>query len=1357
MKNRGKLLNSLLIILSIFILGIINVYAKEIEVESFDVVDKSDTISVEQLNYTNDTVSSNIKFNQQDDYVIFGLNLKNNGSKKYKIVSITDNNTNNNIQITYNYSNESFNTSEVTDISIKMLYKNKLINVSEKNINDLKITILLEDDLGNQEQISVNPFTGDHIYLYLIIFIISGGSLIIIINGHKKARFVLLLTFLLIPCSIFALEQYKINILFDDIVVKGELENYNVVIDDGNNNSYDVVVEYGKKIPSLPTPSKDGYTFKEWQDEDGNVVTTDTIITKSLHLTAIYNINHYQITYSLDDGVVSNPDDYTIEDNITLNNPSKSGYIFVGWTGSNGDTPQLEVTIPTGSMGDKNYTANYIINDHVLYTVIHKTMNLDGKTYSVKDIDELYGTAFSEVTPALKNYEGFTSPSAKKININPNGSSTVEYLYTRNKYTLTLQDTDYIDTTFSSGEYYYGTEINVKAKDKTGYTFVKWSDNTTSSDYTFNISNDITLKPIYTANINTPYKVIHKKMNVTGDAYFIYETDLLEGASDTFVTPLVKDYYGFTAPAAQEVKIKSDGSTEVTYYYQRNKFTLTLEDSDYINTTFNSGEYYYETEINVKARNKTGYTFVKWSDNSTDINHTFNLNDNTTIKPIYSANSNTAYKVIHKKMNIDGVGYTIAETENLEGTSDTFVTPAVKDYEGFTAPTAQEIKIKADGTASVEYLYSRNKYTLTLQDTDYIDTTFSSGEYYYGTEINVKAKDKTGYTFVKWSDNSTDINHTFNLNDNTTIKPIYSANSNTAYKVIHKKMNIDGAGYTVAETENLEGTSDTFVTPAVKDYEGFTAPAAQEIKIKADGTASVEYLYARNQYTLTITNEEYVDTTTYSGLYYYGTNITLSPKSVPGYKFNKWSNDSTSNQITFSILTDTTIGPIFDANSYSIRFDPNVTGATGSMDIIDTYYGTSVALPTPAFELDNYRIYAWNTKSDGTGVEYGLTDSVSNLTTSDGVTVTLYALWEEHLPSYSHVAPIEFDGQTIIDTHMKLFSESNYMKNFEISLDIDNIDDDRFLNSGVRDTIVNSIHEVTPWPGTAFRIDGSKYEFVGTNGTVSKKPTLSKDSINKSVKILRIGQKLYYKVDNNQPVLINDFSGFNLFFEDTVTLGGTLEADGVTPKPSRYFKGTISNISIRFLPNSVTIDDYDPTSNLKIVYSMPESHSFDGTPATMLTPTYENEEGELVPFRFFTEENIDKDFYISFDLNNYVRDGQVNQATLLNIKYENEAAGYPGYVLRVINNNTKFHSATSLGNVPNKKTTTFNDNISSFYVQRIDGVIGYGYDNSGLILLDDFSEFTDYFDTPLTLGDNGSGDRCMKNTTISNLLIKIGD
>lgn len=56
----------------------------------------------------------------------------------------------------------------------------------------------------------------------------------------------------------------------------------------------------------------------------------------------------------------ANPTEYTIEsETFTLSNPSREGYLFMGWTYGGQTTPTTSVTIATGSTGDKTFTANW--------------------------------------------------------------------------------------------------------------------------------------------------------------------------------------------------------------------------------------------------------------------------------------------------------------------------------------------------------------------------------------------------------------------------------------------------------------------------------------------------------------------------------------------------------------------------------------------------------------------------------------------------------------------------------------------------------------------------------------------------------------------------------------------------------------------------------------------------------------------------------------------------------------------------------------------------------------------------------------------------------------------------------------
>ena len=73
--------------------------------------------------------------------------------------------------------------------------------------------------------------------------------------------------------------------------------------------------------------------------------------------------NTYSINYNLNGGTMTGQKtSYTVADSFTLPQPTRTGYTFTGWTGSNGTTPQKTVTVNKGTRGNLSYTANWSAN-----------------------------------------------------------------------------------------------------------------------------------------------------------------------------------------------------------------------------------------------------------------------------------------------------------------------------------------------------------------------------------------------------------------------------------------------------------------------------------------------------------------------------------------------------------------------------------------------------------------------------------------------------------------------------------------------------------------------------------------------------------------------------------------------------------------------------------------------------------------------------------------------------------------------------------------------------------------------------------------------------------------------------------
>lgn len=139
----------------------------------------------------------------------------------------------------------------------------------------------------------------------------------------------------------------------------------------GSTDTIQIIVKNGSKFTA---PASDGLTrpdgnagrYFKWLGSDGNLYAPGESVPEVVTtLTAQWTVHRYTITYNLAGGTAEgNPSTYTIETKaFTLKNPTKSGYTFTGWSGTGLDGENnMTVTIPTGSTGNRTYTAHWRYN-----------------------------------------------------------------------------------------------------------------------------------------------------------------------------------------------------------------------------------------------------------------------------------------------------------------------------------------------------------------------------------------------------------------------------------------------------------------------------------------------------------------------------------------------------------------------------------------------------------------------------------------------------------------------------------------------------------------------------------------------------------------------------------------------------------------------------------------------------------------------------------------------------------------------------------------------------------------------------------------------------------------------------------
>lgn len=279
-------------------------------------------------------------------------------------------------------------------------------------------------------------------------------------------------------------------------VTTNEETFHTVTFKHADEDEFTVYVIDGEKVvrPNIYIQEKDGYRIHKWEIEGtDNEWNFNDGITGDLVLVAYQDIVTYDISYNLGTGTLSeaNPATYTVEtEDITLNNPTAPNhYDFLGWSGTDltGDR-NLTVTIPKGSIGNREYTANIAPTP---YTI---TYSLDGGTNGANNPTE-YNYESSEIVLARPTKEGYTFTGWSGTDIDGEDNLDVaipaqshgdrEYTahWSINRYTATFDanagETANPETITKN----YDEELgNLPETSRLGYKFLGWFTDATAGD-----------------------------------------------------------------------------------------------------------------------------------------------------------------------------------------------------------------------------------------------------------------------------------------------------------------------------------------------------------------------------------------------------------------------------------------------------------------------------------------------------------------------------------------------------------------------------------------------------------------------------------------------------------------------------------------------------------------------------------------------------------------------------------------------------------------------------------------------------------------------------------------------------------
>ena len=678
-----------------------------------------------------------------------------------------------------------------------------------------------------------------------------------------------------------------------------------------------------------------GKNFAGWKVGDrvyqpGDTITIQDTVTPVAQWECIsYTINYDMNDRDEDDSTADavnakdNPISYTVDKAVTIQNPTREGFLFIGWTYDGCESPVTDLTLQPGMTGDLTLTANW---SAYVYTIEADPVSLDFGTriegyvntpqQQIVTITNLGNQDITLQTPVSDRgaETAYTIGMLSRTHLAPGQKAT---------FTVAPQ------SGLLEGE--HDEQIVVKTDHQTeavtNVSFLVGVDTTAPSGYIqldtdqFKILNtDLTFdSPIlYATEKNV---VIHAEDDETGVGsilYYVSDRELSESELDALSDEDWNVYttgFTFTENGRYAIYAKLSDREEpanVTYlstkafeidtmppvilgikdgvYY--GDTTFTVSDANLDTVTIDGVAVLPDSDGNYKLAAKEGITQTVVAKDKCGKETTVIVTVNPTLYSVsYDANGGEGTMEISK----------VYEGKTIPLPAAKFIAPDGKEFAGWKNKNGDEWAVGSDYTVTEDtVLYAVWKNTAYRITYDLGGGAFDGqapDSYTIEDSVIIPAPAKRGYDFAGWSMDQDDTVYPSmtipaGSRGDHTLTAHWTEKTETTCQVNYWLQNIDGdaasrddANYTKADSITVAGSRGEVIQPEVKQYEGFTAPSVQSFTLEPTLEQEVNNYYTRNRYQLTLIKEDGIEASVQDDIYPYGKELNTGVVVAPGYTF----------------------------------------------------------------------------------------------------------------------------------------------------------------------------------------------------------------------------------------------------------------------------------------------------------------------------------------------------------------------------------------------------------------------------------------------------------------------------------------
>jgi hypothetical protein len=718
---------------------------------------------------------------------------------------------------------------------------------------------------------------------------------------------------------------------------------------------------YGNSCTLTATPAT-GYDFIRWT-KNGTQVSSNPSYTFTVTEAATY-VAHFQLQ-SFTINALANPNNggmasggatYNYGQTCTLTATPASGYDFIKWT-KNGTQVSTSISYSFTVTEAATYVAHFQLQSFTINASADPnncgTVN-GGGTYN-------YGSSCTlTATPATGyNFINWTK-NGTQVSTSTSYSFTVTEAATYvahfqlQSFTITASaNPNNSGSVSGAGTYNYGQTCTLTATPTTGYNFINWTENgnpvSNQPSYSFTVTSGRNL----VANFTLQNYIITAIANPTEGGTVSGPGGYNYGQTCTLTTTPATgyDFINWTKNGTQ-VSTSPSYSFTVTEaasfvaHFQLQSFTINASANPNNGGTVNGGgTYNYGSTCTLTATPVTGYDFIKWTKNGTQVSTNPSYSFTVTEEASYVAHFQLQSFIINASANPNSGGSVSGGGTYNYGQNCTLTASPAMGYDfikwtknGTQVSTSTSYSfIVMEGATYVAH-FQLQSFTINASTSPNNSGTISGcGTYNYGQTCTLTATPNPGYTFLRWTKNGTQVSTSSNYSFTVTETASFVAHFQLNNYVISISSSPSNGGTVTGGGAFHYGENCTVVATANPGFNFINwtengNPVSNQLSYTFTVTSdrSLVANFTTQNYIITaIANPTEGGTVSGSGGYNYGDNCTLSATANTGYVFQRWTKNgtqvSTNPTYSFTVTESATFVAHFTMIDYTISVAANPT------------------------------------------------------------------------------------------------------------------------------------------------------------------------------------------------------------------------------------------------------------------------------------------------------------------------------------------------------------------------------------------------------------------------------------------------